>query len=191
MNPHHAEIERRLASGTRIDRVADLVGVDRRTVVGVAHAAGFRIRNDGTAERIEGHAMTTTAAVPTAPSVRPAHRSTLGEVALAVNELTRHRDTRIKKQAERTIVQVRRLIDALAEYDDKAHARAEIERLEQQLREAKRKLRGTPPSRRSDVAADPKTIRAWASDNGVDCPARGRVPQAVVDAYTAAQGAAA
>lgn len=29
-------------------------------------------------------------------------------------------------------------------------------------------------------------IRAWALSNGIDTPARGRIPQAVIDAYEAA-----
>lgn len=32
-----------------------------------------------------------------------------------------------------------------------------------------------------------KTLRAWAADNQVDCPAAGRVPRRVLDAYDAAQ----
>lgn len=33
-----------------------------------------------------------------------------------------------------------------------------------------------------------RDVRAWAAENGVEVPARGRVPQAAKDAYLAAQG---
>lgn len=188
MNPAREEIARRLAAGTRIDRIADLVGVDRRTVIGVAHATGYRITAHGTAELIGDQPMTP---VPTPPPLQPARRSTIGEVALAVNELTRHKDARVRKQAERTITQVRRLVDVLSEYDEKAAARAEVERLEQQLRDAKAKLRGSGEQvPLVGPAVDSKAIRAWAARNGVDCPSVGPVPQRVVDAYQAAQSAA-
>lgn len=36
----------------------------------------------------------------------------------------------------------------------------------------------------------PKAIRAWCRDNGVHCPATGRVPRAAVEAYREAHGAA-
>lgn len=42
--------------------------------------------------------------------------------------------------------------------------------------------RGTSSSSKSRSAE----IRAWGRDNGYEVPARGRVPQAVVDAYDAA-----
>lgn len=79
----------------------------------------------------------------------------------------------------------------------KAEARAEVERLERQLAEAKAKLRG--PARAAAVAvvtpnragASAKEIRAWAEGAGVDCPAVGKVPQRVVDAYLDAHEGAA
>lgn len=33
---------------------------------------------------------------------------------------------------------------------------------------------------------DPKAVRAWAASNGVDVPARGRIPNAVVEQFRAA-----
>lgn len=38
------------------------------------------------------------------------------------------------------------------------------------------------------TAPKPAEIRQWAKDNGVTCPATGRIPRAVLDAYTAAVG---
>lgn len=36
-------------------------------------------------------------------------------------------------------------------------------------------------------APAPKDVRAWAAEQGIEVPARGKLPQDVVDAYTAAQ----
>lgn len=44
--------------------------------------------------------------------------------------------------------------------------------------------RSRRPSSRS--TRDPKAIRAWAIANNVDMPARGRIPQTVIEAYEAA-----
>jgi hypothetical protein len=35
---------------------------------------------------------------------------------------------------------------------------------------------------------DPKVVRAWAEQAGVECGAAGRIPQRVVDAYLKAKG---
>jgi hypothetical protein len=76
---------------------------------------------------------------------------------------------------------------------EQAKLRAEVEQLEQQL-SAKKALLDKPSSRTpKQAAADgtpPKEIRAWAAANGIECPAVGRLPGAVVEAYEAAKGAA-
>jgi hypothetical protein len=43
--------------------------------------------------------------------------------------------------------------------------------------------RGTPIRRKQVIPSPSATIRAWADANGVDCPARGRIPATVVEAY--------
>lgn len=45
----------------------------------------------------------------------------------------------------------------------------------------------TPPQ--GDIPADPaaKDVRAWAAENGIDVPARGKLPAEVVEQYQAAQ----
>ena len=47
-------------------------------------------------------------------------------------------------------------------------------------------LRATRQSRTSSTH-DPKAVRAWAQDAGIDVPARGRIPASVLDQYRAAQ----
>lgn len=84
---------------------------------------------------------------------------------------------------------------------------AEIAELEKQLASRRDRLRqlrrpaaggptaesaeSTAPAGTAPAAAavvDPKAVRAWARDNDVDCPAMGRVPQRVIDAWLAATG---
>lgn len=71
----------------------------------------------------------------------------------------------------------------------KAKARAEVERLERELAEAKARLKGSTPATTKAKSATSSTtsaaarIRAWARDNGITCPAVGRVPAAVREQY--------
>jgi hypothetical protein len=45
---------------------------------------------------------------------------------------------------------------------------------------------GTSPNGRKPRAGiDPKMVRAWAAENGVECPKSGRVPAGVLAAYAA------
>ena len=46
----------------------------------------------------------------------------------------------------------------------------------------------TASSRSSKVKRDPKVIRAWATDNGIAVPARGRIPGDVERQYNEANG---
>ncbi len=43
------------------------------------------------------------------------------------------------------------------------------------------------PSRSTRAMRDPKVIRAWATDNGIEMPARGRIPTDVERQYNEAQ----
>lgn len=49
----------------------------------------------------------------------------------------------------------------------------------------------SPPAKRASSGAaalgvDPKAVRVWADENGIDVPARGRIPKPVLDQYVAA-----
>lgn len=135
------------------------------------------------------------APAPVSP-IRPAHRD-------LIEEGKQHSSIRVQRAAVKAevalkalagMVESTRLEEAAkrAAEKAKAEARAEVERLEKQLAEAKAKLRG--PARAAAVAvvapnqagASAKDIRAWAASAGVDCPANGKVPGRVVDAYLAA-----
>ncbi|MBA0053582.1 Lsr2 family protein [Streptomyces sp. AJS327] len=41
--------------------------------------------------------------------------------------------------------------------------------------------------RRTSVDPDPRAVRAWAESNGMEVPARGRIPKKVYDAFNAAR----
>ena len=104
--------------------------------------------------------------------------------------------TRTRNKAEK----VRALVDELrvtleAEREDdqrKDEARKEIARLERKLADAKARLRGGESSTitvGSSVSAS--DLRAWATRNGIECPAMGRIPAAVREAYESAEGESA
>lgn len=41
--------------------------------------------------------------------------------------------------------------------------------------------------RRTGSKYEPKVVRAWATENGIDVPARGRIPRDVLDAFAASR----
>jgi hypothetical protein len=98
-----------------------------------------------------------------------------------------------------------RLVRADAERK-KAEAAELVEKLARELAEAQEQLRELGGGKRrsptgpkvpaavkqaqgSDRGYDPREVREWAADNGVDCPARGRfLPKDVIEAWRAATG---
>jgi Lsr2 len=54
-----------------------------------------------------------------------------------------------------------------------------------QSRRRRRSTKASSP-RRTKAKRDPKTIRVWATNNGIDVPARGRIPGDVERQYNAA-----
>jgi hypothetical protein len=55
-----------------------------------------------------------------------------------------------------------------------------------------RRERTTTGKRASSGAAalgvDPKAVRVWADENGIEVPSRGRIPKPILDRYMAASG---
>lgn len=118
---------------------------------------------------------------------------------------------RIQRQTEKVfdeIARLRELVSAeqakaeavAAEKAERDAARAEVTRLEEQLRQAKARLRGTTTLKTttkdgaSTVSTEPpaKEIRAWAVQQpDLTCPATGRIPATVRAAYDAAHQTAA
>jgi hypothetical protein len=87
--------------------------------------------------------------------------------------------------ADRAQDLVDQLEQKLAEYDQGRALRAEAAQLEQRLAEIKQELTGkkASPGPSAVMGPDNATVRAWAGANGVECPARGRIPGAVTAAY--------
>jgi hypothetical protein len=85
----------------------------------------------------------------------------------------------------------------VAEHQREAELRARVDKLAAELTAAREQLRSlgrqplSPPATGAQVAqalaVDTKAIRAWAADNGVACPARGRIPTVVLTAWQEAQ----
>jgi DNA-binding transcriptional MerR regulator len=128
-------------------------------------------------------------------SMRPAHRD-------LIDEGKAHSSARVQRAATKAQValeQLSALLDATrAEEAEKRKREAEeaarkqrIAELEQMLAAEKAALRGkravaATVARGDTTGPSAKTIRAWAAENGVDCPANGPVPSRVLDAFLAA-----
>lgn len=123
-------------------------------------------------------------------------------------------DKRIQRQLERALDALTSLQDLVSKHRaavdakdrqerEQATARAEVDRLKKQLAAAQAKLRGQPHKPRStgtgaggrglastedleQLGTTSKDVRTWAHDSGVDCPAVGRLPSRVLDAWKAA-----
>lgn len=154
---------------------------------------------------------TSAPAAPVTPLTRP------DEIRILLNTAKGHPSKRIQAAADRIFDQVGRLRELIREDDEKnaekrraaaakEAARAEVKRLEQQLADARAKLRGTKPpattspSRPAGTTGQPSTsfvtaedlerigltskeLRAWAGDHNIECSASGRVPRRVLAAY--------
>jgi DNA-binding transcriptional MerR regulator len=160
------------------------------------------------------------AAVPPRPAPAPvASEPTIEQVLVAAE---RSAVARTKKRAESVRAAITQIREALAEERElaearavaeraKAEARAEVQRLEQQLAEARRRAglasdrsrvkrpvnveRGRKGGNANAVylrSYDPAVVRAWAVDNGHDCPPHPArfLPKALVEQWRAAQGQA-
>jgi hypothetical protein len=88
--------------------------------------------------------------------------------------------------AERLLRLISDVGEAVRAETAQADARAEVERLELALAEAREraKFRGNPPPK---ADADSRTVREWAAVNGLTVSSTGKVPQRIVDAYLAAK----
>lgn len=102
-----------------------------------------------------------------------------------------HDDAEVQDQAARARVLLgglRRRHAADQELTAITDERAQLEKRLAEIRAREAEL--TPPkkkgSRRASPSYDAKAVRAWACEAGVACPAVGRVPKAVLDAWRAA-----
>lgn len=195
------DLMRLIADGNRLTQIADLTGLPKGRIVKVARENGWTL--NASTDRFAQARPTPLAAVKTAPQtgadaeqgkagVRPATRDLIDEGK--ASSVARVRRAAEKAQAALDHLAV--VIDETREAEaakraaeaEKAAARRKVAELEAQLAAAKAALRGKPAPTAA-ATGDAKAIRAWAAANGVECPTRGKVPAAVVEAYRAAVAA--
>lgn len=105
-----------------------------------------------------------------------------------------HDDKHVRDQAARARTDLDELRTRHAADQELAHITSQTEQLEKQLAEPRARqaeLTPTKAKRKTGVYArdyDTRTVRAWAQDNGVDCPGVGQIPKRVLDAWRAATG---
>ncbi|MEV0691807.1 histone-like nucleoid-structuring protein Lsr2 [Streptomyces sp. NPDC050388] len=106
-----------------------------------------------------------------------------------------HDDTEIQDQAARVRAGLLGLSKRHAADLELTAITTEAEELEQRLAKLRAREAELAPAkkagRRASPSYDAPAVRAWAKKAGVDCPGRGRVPKAVLDAWRAATGAPA
>lgn len=107
-------------------------------------------------------------------------------LATLLSQAEESSSTRISNKAQKIRAMLDELRVALEADRERDKARKEIERLERQLRQAKAKLTGKTAPAAPKPTGDSATIRAWATEQGIDCPRVGQVPTRVREAYTAA-----
>lgn len=59
--------------------------------------------------------------------------------------------------------------------------------LEPFVQAGRKQTRSGKTYRHTPVAPDPRAVRAWAESNGLEVPARGRIPKRVYEAFSEAQ----
>ncbi|WP_319460071.1 histone-like nucleoid-structuring protein Lsr2 [Micromonospora sp. RTP1Z1] len=133
---------------------------------------------------LPGQASTNTAADPRPPDVLAA---LLAAAAASPNRRTQTLGTKVRALVDDLRAELRRESQAAEAQRRVDELAAELERARERLRAASgRPARpATPPAGERPTAPEvpAKTVRAWARDHGVDVPALGRVPRAVMDAY--------
>ncbi|MDF2710674.1 MAG: Lsr2 [Nonomuraea muscovyensis] len=126
---------------------------------------------------------------PTSPITSPAAEPQ----PLSVGQLLKwgedHDDAEVQDQASRARVLLGGLRHRYAADQELTAITDERAQLEKRLAEIQaREAELAPPRKagRAPTSPDTKAARAWAAENGIDCPPRGRVPKTVMDAWRAA-----
>jgi hypothetical protein len=98
-----------------------------------------------------------------------------------------HPDTDVQERAARAraaLVGLRARYDADQELTAISTEAADLEKRLAELRAREAELAPTKPkTKKGHVDYPAAEVRAWAKEHGIDCPATGRVPKAVVDAW--------
>lgn len=206
-----AEILRLLVAGKTAQQAADLSGWPKHRVVvliqstdgwrydpnkDTAYQAGTKgkapLLPDGipaTAPRIPEMPKP---APPATPAVAPAEpapvRNTIDALLAAAAEIE---DKAVQRELGKVLEQLGRLRQTVATVTERRQAEQAIETLERQLAEAKARAKELGVRRTTASPAPPAggpstmDIRKWAAEHDIDCPARGKIPAAVREAYDA------
>jgi hypothetical protein len=182
-----------IRQGRTVDWIAVATGWKRDSIVNLAETNGWKLIAGGTFRELQP-APQPPAIVMQAPQPGPvvildptpvtgAARDPLDDLLARAAKSVRPATVKLGER----LAQLRdELVAAVDGEEEAVRARAEVDRLEQFLREARAKA-GLGAGKTNPNA---KAVRAWARDNGVDCPRRGVLPARVVDAWRAAQDAA-
>jgi hypothetical protein len=212
-----------LGRGTHRQRILDLTGRSNADVARLAQLNGYRFDSSNKPRLVDadghfiGDPVEPTAAGAMAPPKAAATPTpptpTAIDAALPHSSIVargqRSTVKRIKTLADKCADRLEQLYALLEEQDAKdraaaeaarvsAAAKAEVERLEKQLADAKAKLRPAPKSAPSAAVKSPsaldrahsKAIREWGQANGFRVGSVGRLKPDLVAAYEAAQQAA-
>jgi len=176
------------------EEIAQVLGISSKTVVrwrtGFSTPIGRKGRPGALPPKLSDVLATPVPATPEAPTPTPtpapapAPAPSLSLVAQAL----RHDSKQIRTAGQRAKEQLNKL-QALIDADaGKAAARAEVARLEAQLAEAKRRLKGSVPP--TPAASTPEVsgadVWAWAKKHGYHVKP-GRPPKELIERYREAQ----
>ncbi|WDO09922.1 Lsr2 family protein [Streptomyces murinus] len=102
-----------------------------------------------------------------------------------------HQDPDIRGQAARARAALAGLRGRYEADQELTAITTEAEQLEKRLAELRAReaelVPARPKNKRKPLDYPVAEVRAWAAANGIACPARGRIPKTVVDAWTEAQ----
>lgn len=178
------DVKPRLQDGASTVVIAQQVGCTVADVARIARSNGYRVQPSGRLIPAAAPPDYGRAETPLPRKKGPAMTAT--DPRVGMRELTTHTDKRIAKAAGKALAAYDTLTDLVSDYQDKAQARLDVERLERELVAARAKLR---PAKKPQETRDWRAIRTWAKEQSIDCPATGRVPRTVVEQYDAYQAA--
>lgn len=128
---------------------------------------------------------------PTDTAAAPAPDNELVTISKLLRWAEDHPALEVQEQGARAEAALAGLRQRYAADQELAAITTEAEQLEKRLTELRARkdelLPEKPKKRRSSPSYEAATVRAWARENNIPCPAMGRVPKAVVDAWRAAQ----
>lgn len=193
-----ARVLEHMTNGQTVTWLLSASGWTLDQIKAFAHLHGFGVNSaSGRFQRVAKPKPAPAGVVRHPADARPAHRDLIDEgKASSV--------ARVQRAAVKAEVALKTLADLLdatraAEAERAAKAEAEAKRLAR-IAEIKAELAALTGRRAAaatavvapkQAGASARDIRAWAASAGVDCPAKGKVPQRVVDQFLAATEAGA